>query len=414
MKIAVMTHRFPALSETFILDQIVGLIERGHQVLILADAPSPDGKVHRDFETYNLRQKTVYLSPIPSSKARCLWKALGLVVASCLRYPLPMLRFVWLFLSRRQGLSLKVLCNLLTICRHSPDVLFCHYGPNGQVGVLLKDAFVKLKLVTMFHGYDIRVGIEKGPLFYRELFEKADLLLVNSHFTGDWLGQWGAEASKVKLQPVGVNLKAFCPERRHNVGPKERMVLLSVGRLVEAKGFEYVLRAVKILQERNIWNLVCQIVGAGPCERDLKDLACQLSLGDGVEFVGAACREEVIEKMHQADLFVLPSVWEPLGLVLLEAQAAGLAVVATRTGGIPEAVEDGQTGFLVPPGDAGALADKIQFLIEHPECREAMGKKGRQRVEALFDLQKLNDQLDLYLSALVGGSRQDFQEDKIE
>jgi colanic acid/amylovoran biosynthesis glycosyltransferase len=390
------------LSETFILSQIVGLLERGHEVVILADAASSDEKVHGIVETYRLREKAVYLPHIPSSKARCLGRALVLVVWYFFRYPFPMLRFVGLFLSRQRGLSLKVLYNLLTICRYSPDVLFCHYGPNGQIGAMLKAAFPGLKLVTMFHGYDIRLGIEKGPLFYQELFRKADLLLANSRFTRDWLLKWGADSSRVKIHPVGVDVKAFCAKQQTDYRKREDIVLLSVGRLAEEKGFEYALQAVKILQERNpSQKLIYQIVGAGPQERYLKELAVQLSLGDSVQFLGAADQEEIIEKMHQADVFVLPSVSEGLGLVLLEAQAAGVPVVATNVGGIPEAVEEGQTGFLVPPRDAAALADKIQFLMEHPDIREKMGENGRRRVETYFEIHELNNRLESYLLELI-------------
>lgn len=400
MRIAVLVHVFPALSETFILNQITGLLNKGHEVVIFAEKKSDETKVHPDVLKYRLLERTFFLPHMPSQKSLCLMKALGLWLAAFVRFPAPMLRFLRLFVCRRRGLSLGVLYYLLELCRHPVDVLFCQYGPNGSIGVLLKEALARFKLVTMFHGYDIRGGAEKWGRTYQPLFDQGDLFLANSRFTRQILVGMGADAEKIQIHPVGVDLEIFRRPCGKSPRKEGQIVLLSVGRLVEEKGYEYALRAIQILKERTP-NILYRIIGGGPLENDLKKLTLSLSLFETVQFWGPASQEEVLQNLQEADIFVLSSVSEALGLSLIEAQALGLPVVATRVGGVPEAVLDGRTGFLVPERDSRALAEKIQFLIEHPEvCRE-MGQRGREYVRENYDIHQLNYQLEKFFSELL-------------
>jgi colanic acid/amylovoran biosynthesis glycosyltransferase len=124
-----------------------------------------------------------------------------------------------------------------------------------------------------------------------------------------------------------------------------------------------------------------------------------LGIAGHVRFLGAQTEEEIIELYAKAHIFILAGVVasdgaeEAQGVVLLEAQAAGIAVIATRVGGIPESVSDGKSGILVPPRNVEALAEKLSYLIEHPETRLELGRAGRTHVEANFDSDKLNDRL---------------------
>lgn len=193
---------------------------------------------------------------------------------------------------------------------------------------------------------------------------------------------------KVVVIHNGIDPDRFMSERRCAVIEGDRgdrsVVLGTVARLAPQKGLATLLRAFALLEEQlaGAFDLRLVLVGDGPLLSELKTLARQLGIDRRVIFTGM--RRDIPELLHSFDIFVLPSLTEGLPLTVLEAMAAGLPVVASRVGGIPEAVLDGQTGFLVPPGHEAALAGKLGHLVQQPEWRCRMGAAGRQRVLAEF------------------------------
>ena len=136
------------------------------------------------------------------------------------------------------------------------------------------------------------------------------------------------------------------------------LTLLTVARLVEEKALHYAIRAVaKLVDNHPEISLRYHIVGDGYLENQLKCLVKELKLENSVFLLGGMCQKEIIQKMAEADLFILPSQEETLGAVLLEAQAMELPVIGTAVGGISEAMQDGSSGFLVPAGDVDAIAE---------------------------------------------------------
>jgi colanic acid/amylovoran biosynthesis glycosyltransferase len=221
--------------------------------------------------------------------------------------------------------------------------------------------------------------------------------MANSRFTAGRLRALGCPEERTVTLPMGVDTRRFCPPERPVAAPGTLRVL-TVARLVEAKGIEYALRAVAQLSAR--WpGLVYRVVGDGPLRADLERLAGELGLAGRVTFAGACSRDQVLAALAEADVFLLPSVVgrdgteETQGVVLLEAQAMGLPVVASRIGGIPESMVDGGSGWLVPERDAGALAGRLEALLERPAEGRALGRAGRAWVEEKFDLRGLNDRL---------------------
>ena len=159
-----------------------------------------------------------------------------------------------------------------------------------------------------------------------------------------------------------------------------------MGRLVEKKGHEYSIKAIAkaIINHKNIIYL---IAGDGHLRNKLESLVSELGIKNHVKFLGAVEQEEALKLYQQAHIFILPSVTssngdqEGIPVVLMEAQSAGLPVISTYHSGIPEAVIDGKSGFLVPEKDVNALAQKMEYLIEHPEVWPEMGRCGREFVE---------------------------------
>jgi colanic acid/amylovoran biosynthesis glycosyltransferase len=174
-----------------------------------------------------------------------------------------------------------------------------------------------------------------------------------------------------------------------------------VARLVEIKGLEYSIQAIAALARPQA-SVRYDIVGDGPERSKLESLIRRLELASVVNLHGAQPADVVQKLMARTHLFVLPSVnlqgdQEGTPVTLMEAQASGIPVVATRTGGIPEVVRDGESGFLVADRDAEALAARLRFLIAHPEAWPEMGRRGRSHVEQQYDIRKLNRQLaELY------------------
>ena len=155
-----------------------------------------------------------------------------------------------------------------------------------------------------------------------------------------------------------------------------------MARLIERKGLRDLLPALALL-ERGRFEL--DVVGTGPDDEALRMLARELGLANEVRFLGALDRSSVARRYREADLFTLPSTSEAFGNVFAEALASGLPVVGTTVGGIPELVEHGLHGLLVPPGEPAALADAIRTLADDPQRRREMSRRNRLRAEATLD-----------------------------
>ena len=171
-----------------------------------------------------------------------------------------------------------------------------------------------------------------------------------------------------------------------------KFVLLFVGKLISWKGVDVAIKALLHLPG----SVVLLVVGEGPMEPELKKLVTRLKLDHRVQFFGN--QRNVAPYMQAADCFVCPSLWEEaVGLVNIEALASGLPVLASRTGGIPEFIDDKVTGLLFKPGDDLGLADRVNFLIENPRILNSMSKKARINAVERFSIQKrVPDYLELY------------------
>ncbi|OLB15188.1 MAG: hypothetical protein AUH07_03240 [Gemmatimonadetes bacterium 13_2_20CM_70_9] len=166
------------------------------------------------------------------------------------------------------------------------------------------------------------------------------------------------------------------------------------------KGLDYLVKALAQLPPQRRVRLV--VVGEDwGGVADLRSLARTLGIEDRILFKGLLARDEVLRAYASADVFVLPSLFEPFGIVLLEAMAAGLPVVASRVGGIVDVVEDGKTGLLVPPRNPQAIADAIERLLSNPTLRQRMGAEARMRAPAYSWEELVPRILEVYREAMV-------------
>lgn len=397
MKIAFIIGQFPALSLTFIINQITGLIDLGHEVDIYSRSTPPENKMHPDVEKYQLDDRTYYLDNVPQNNIKRILQALYLFVTNFHKSPITILNSLNIFRYGREALSLYWFYHVTTFLTKEYDILQCHFGAAGNFGAVLKEMGIRGKLVTMFHGIDIRSGIEMGGNIYLPLIKYGDCFLANSDFSHKNLINFGVDPQRIIFHPPGIDINKFIYKEESTVisiRHSPSIVILTVARLVEEKGLQYGIKAIsKLLKKKSELSLEYHIIGSGPLEMHLKKLVEECGLTKNVHFLGSMVQEGVIREMNSADLFLLPSVSEAFGVVLLEAQAIGLPVIATSVGSVFQAIKDGESGFLVPERDVDALANRLIYLIENPELWPEMGKAGRKYVEEHYDIRKLNQRL---------------------
>jgi colanic acid/amylovoran biosynthesis glycosyltransferase len=410
MKIALIVNHFPALSETFILNQITGLIERGHEVHIYADDSRKEPKVHPEVEKYSLINRTYY-NKIPPNKFLRLLKAIGLLLANFHKNPILLMQTLNVFKYGNNAISLRLfyMAILMQHQKQSYDIIHCHFGYNGLVGIILRDiGAIQGKVITSFHGIDVSKYLKQwGKKKYDLLFQLGDIFLPISELWKSRLIELGCNG-KIIVHRMGIDCNKFCfTPRKLPVGGVVEIV--TVARLTEKKGVEYAIRAVAKLAKIKP-SLNYTIVGDGPLKESLQQLILQLGVDNIVTLVGWKNQQEVIEIIKNSDIMLAPSVTsrngdrEGIPVVLMETMAMGLPIVSTLHSGIPELIENGVSGFLVPERDVDALAEKLNYLVENPKIWHNMGAAGRAFVEKYYNIDKLNDKLvEIYTSSVSTG-----------
>lgn len=241
----------------------------------------------------------------------------------------------------------------------------------------------------------------------RSLAKVTDKLIVVSEAMKERFIQEGIPASRVELVHNGISLKPYelpldreAKRAQLGVAPGQTMIVCPA-RLIPSKGVDLLLEAVRKMGEtRSLNSLQVLVLGDGPLRAELENSAATLGLKDTVRFLGH--RKDMPEVLKAADLFVLPSLAEGLPLSILEAMAAGCPVVASNVGGIPDAIRHGENGFLVNPGDAGALARALEFILSNPERRQAYASQARQNAITRFSSERMvEDVYRIYETCLM-------------
>ncbi|MBN1944316.1 MAG: glycosyltransferase [Bradymonadales bacterium] len=290
-------------------------------------------------------------------------------------------------------------------------LLHAHFGP-GSLYALPYRIALGLPLVVTYHGYDVPILMSRSRYLPRYLrywmasglmFRFVDRFLAASEELARLLVELGAPPHKVEVWRLGIEIPKADPPPRF---PDQPLHILMVGRFVEKKGFDYGLQAVAEAIGRGV-DLTVSMVGDGPYRSAYQRITRQGAIADKVRWLGVLSHDQVLDLMGHADLLLAPSVVARDGnresgiLVVKEANARGVPAIGTLHGGIPEIIEDGATGFLVPERDPGTLAERIVTLATHPVMRWEMGERARQKMIEEYDIVRRVEALEDHYDALL-------------
>ncbi len=293
-----------------------------------------------------------------------------------------------------------------------PALVHAHFGVDGVYALPIATA-LRVPLIVTFHGLDATMTdgalLKSGEpalvnyvLFKRQLMRRGSLFLCASDFLKQQLLSRGFPEERTRTHYVGVDTGALSPRQ----GSKRAALVLHVARLVEMKGTSLLLQAfAKVC--RSIPHLELVVIGEGPLRSDLIVQASTLGIKDQTRFLGAVPHSEVLDWLRRTAVLCQPSVHassgaqEGLGMVLLEAGALGVPVLASKSGGIPEAVVDGETGLLAPEGDMEALAERLEWLLDNSSQAVQLGRAARERVAQRFNLNRQTEKLETIYAKLL-------------
>lgn len=385
LRLGMLVKVWPKLSETFILEEVLGLERQGVDLHLYTLAPQTDAIQHREVE--QVRAPVSALPPWTWPQARAHAWAHAWCAA---RRPLAWLQALSDAARRgRSGLKAFAQAPWLARALHRQRIEHLHVHFISQTADVaeLSCRLLGLPFSVSAHAKDIYTG---RPEDLRRKLRAARFTVTCTEFNRQTLAALAPDA-EVHRMYHGIDHTLFHPQRRVGTPPSARPVnLLAVGRLRPKKGHRCLVAACALLRDRGL-DFRCDIVGYGEQQAELETQIRDLGLQQQVRLRGKLDREAVLRAYAQTDVFVQPSVVTADGdrdgipNVLLEAMSMGLPVVASRVSGIPELVIDGHNGRLVEPGDPDALAAVIEAVLGDVDAARALGQQARASVLEGFD-----------------------------
>jgi glycosyltransferase involved in cell wall biosynthesis len=285
--------------------------------------------------------------------------------------------------------------------RRGVDHVHVHFANRAAHTAMFLKEISGIPFSVTAHGQDFMKDLGNDDLL-REICDAAEFVAAETDYSRDLLRQRCPDsAAKIHRVYNGMDLIRFPTPKEEAARPASPsrtgiapypVRIISIGRLVAFKGFEYLIDACADLGRRGL-EFACEIIGDGPLRGELEGRIRKLNLSDRVHLLGSLSQGAVLEKLRAADIFALSSVTDKQGAsdvfptVIIEAMAAARPVVSTRLAGIPESVVDGETGLLVSPENAMALAEALRRLIEDAKLRFHYGRAGRARIEQHFRIE---------------------------
>jgi len=403
LKLAYIVSLFPKISETFILREMEALRARGVEITVLSLKNRKEEIAHPEAEVFS--GATIYAgSPLAAFGALAGWlvrepaavaAVVARVVGSHAAHPVLLAK------------SLPALLTAAWAARRlralGVDRVHAHWATYPALAAWAIRRLTGIPYSITAHAHDIFLA---NPLL-SEKIDGSDFTVTISEYNRKVIGSLcgGGIARKLHVVHCGIPLGLF-PQREAEPGPPARVV--SVGRMVDYKGFGTLLRAVARLRGEGR-DLSCDIVGDGPLRGEIEAEVERRGLRGCVRLLGSLTQGEVRAALAGATACVLASErghdgqMDGIPVVLMEAMALGVPSVATRISGIPEILEDGRTGLLAEPGDPASLAAALARVLDDPGLARRIASEGRRKVEAEFDIERSAESLLKLMGAAAGG-----------
>ncbi len=394
-RIAYIVSRFPKLTETFVLDELLAMerlglatevyaLLRGRERVVQPEAQAIIGRAHYAplVSPGVLAAHAHYLRRRPGAYAGALGEVLRGTLGSAN------------FFFGAAGTFPEVVHFARDIEARGVTHVHAQFANHPAAAALVIHRLTGIPFSFTARGSDIHVD---RTMLRRKLEAAAFAITVSSYNRDLMVKECGAHLrEKIHVLYGGIDTGRFSPRAdgpAQAAGNGEPLRLICVARFEEVKGHATLVEACRILRGRGV-AFECRLIGDGPLEGAIRKQCADAGLGGAIRFDGALSHEEVARRLAQSDVAVLATVpsrsgkREGIPNVLKEAMACELPVVASASGGIPELVEDGTCGFLLPPGDTAALAGALERLAADPALRRRLGRAGRERILADFDLQR--------------------------
>lgn len=390
LRVAYLMSRFPKLTETFVLYEMLALEDRGVAVEVFPLIRQPEATRHP--EAGRLMRGAHYHPFLSSGTLGATWHFLRKDPARLLRVGWEVLSGTWgsaNFFFGALGILPKTLFFAREMERLGVQHVHAHFANHPSLAAFIVGRLTGIPYSFTAHGSDLHV--ERRMLEAK--VRSAAFVVTVSSYNKDLIAEECGEdvRDKIRIIHCGVDPEAFSPADRPDGGADESLRVVCVASLEEVKGHRFVIEACRRLEHRGV-SVDCDLVGTGPLLRDLTAQARKAGLRDRIRFHGGLPRPEVARILKQAHVAVLASHPTPSGkregipVALMEAMATGLPVVASAVSGIPELIQHEVSGILVPPGDPEALADAFARLADDRDLREWMGSAGRHKVMREFNL----------------------------
>jgi colanic acid/amylovoran biosynthesis glycosyltransferase len=395
MKVIYFLNRFPLVSETFVIDQICGLIDRGVDVEIVSIVKGDYKNLHSKVVGYELVKKTTYLAEYNKSKFLSRLSSLGM---SLLNYSIVKYLNVFKYGDVAKNFILPLAAKKLR--GKEADFVIAHFGTAGVTAMKIQKAGIfSGKLIPIFHGADIS---KKNTLIrlkkdYEDLFRYSLKIIPISELWKNKLTELGAAPEKLVVNRMGIDLDKFQLIVSEN-NLSEPLNIVSVARMVEKKGLDDALNAMKLLANTGI-KFKYSLVGGGPLEEWLKKLAVELNIDKIVTFHGVMNQDEINIILATTDVFLLPSKtakdgdMEGVPVALMESMAKGIVTVSTFHSGIPELIQNEKSGFLVQESSPQEIANLLSMLVKSSLNVSAIRESGRRVIAEKFNQKLIYDEL---------------------
>jgi glycosyltransferase involved in cell wall biosynthesis len=381
-RIAYLTGEYPRVSHTFILREIEALRRLGAEVDTYTIRATPSDQHTGDEEKAafastwpvqaNAKRPGVLLRALAAADKKRLFSALKLAIRT---RPPGLKAFAYQVFYWLQG---AVLAQRLRAA--GTQHLHNHFANSSCSTAMLAAEIAGIPFSVTMHG---------PAIFFEPHWWRIDVKIARAAFTACISHFCRAQGmifadqthwDRMRIVHCGVTPSLYAPAPDHVPGKR----LIFVGRLAAIKGVAVLLEAFARIRQTHP-DASLTLVGDGPERKALEATAARLGIADAVDFAGYLSQSQVADRLSRADIFALPSFAEGVPVVLMEAMASRLPVIAPRVAGVPELVEDGVSGFNVSPGDADMLTARIDALLSDPALRASMGEAGRAKVAAEFD-----------------------------